>query len=122
MYPEFFGRLSALLVFAGFMLTFFPQYVLGYLSMPRRYHAYPPEFQIYHVLSTAGASILAVGYLLPLFYLLWSLRWGQLPAANPWDAAGLEWTVPSPPPKHDFHEIPVVTTEAYAYPPPERGP
>ena len=45
--------------------------------MPRRYHAYPPEFQVLNVLSTAGASILALGYLLPLIYLLWSLRYGD---------------------------------------------
>ena len=122
MYPEFWGRLSALLVFTGFALTFFPQFQLGYLGMPRRYHAYPPEFQIYHVLSSAGASILAVAYVLPLFYLLWSLRWGERAGPNPWDAAGLEWTVPSPPPKHNFDEIPVVTTEAYTYPSPGRSP
>ena len=122
MYPEFWGRLSALLVFTGFALTFFPQFQLGYLGMPRRYHAYPPEFQIYHVLSSAGASILAVAYVLPLLYLLWSLRWGERAGPNPWDAAGLEWTVPSPPPKHNFDEIPVVTTEAYTYPSPGRSP
>jgi len=122
MYPEFWGRLSALLVFTGFALTFFPQFQLGYLGMPRRYHAYPPEFQIYHVLSSAGASILAVAYVLPLLYLLWSLRWGERAGPNPWDVAGLEWTVPSPPPKHNFDEIPVVTTEAYTYPSPGRSP
>jgi cytochrome c oxidase subunit I len=121
MYPEFLGRLSALLVFAGFALTFFPQFLLGYLGMPRRYHAYPPEFQIYHVLSSAGASILAVAYVLPLLYLLWSLRYGERAGPNPWDAAGLEWTVPSPPPKDNFQKIPVVTTEAYAYPPSDRS-
>ena len=122
MYPEFWGRLSALLVFTGFALTFFPQFQLGYLGMPRRYHAYPPEFQIYHVLSSAGASILAVAYVLPLLYLLWSLRWGERAGPNPWDAAGLEWTVPSPPPKHNFDEIPLVTTEAYDYSSPGRSP
>jgi len=90
--------------------------------MPRRYHVYPPEFQIYHVLSTAGASILAVAYLLPLIYLLLSLRYGPRAGPNPWGAAGLEWTIPSPPPTHNFHKIPVVTFEAYQYPPPERGP
>ena len=66
MYPEKLGQLAALITYIGFNLTFFPQFVMGYLGMPRRYHAYPGEFQIYHVLSTAGASILGVGYLLPL--------------------------------------------------------
>ena len=74
MYPELWGKLSALVVFVGFNLTFFPQFVLGYLGMPRRYYEYPPEFQVLNVMSTAGASILAVGYVLPLVYLLLSLR------------------------------------------------
>ena len=81
-------------IFIGFNLTFFPQFVLGYLGMPRRYHAYPPEFQVLNVMSTAGASILALGYLLPLVYLLWSLRYGRDRRAQPWQATGLEWTDP----------------------------
>jgi cytochrome c oxidase subunit 1 len=116
MYPEWWARLGALLVFVGFNLTFFPQFVLGYIGMPRRYHAYAPEFQVLNVMSTAGASILAVGYALPLVYLIWSLRFGRKAGVNPWGAAGLEWTTPSPPPKDNFHETPVVTWEAYDYP------
>ena len=103
MYP---GRLGAglrrSLIFFGFNLTFFPQFMLGYLGMPRRYHAYPPEFQVLNVLSSAGASILAVGYLLPLVYLLWSLRYGRVAGPNPWHATGLEWQTPSPPPTDNF--------------------
>ena len=68
------ARIAALVVFIGFNLTFFPQFILGYLGMPRRYHVYPDEFQVLNVMSTAGASILGVGYLLPLCYLLWSLQ------------------------------------------------
>ncbi len=116
MYPEWWARLSALLVFVGFNLTFLPQFVLGYLGMPRRYHAYAPEFQVLNVMSTAGASILAVGYALPLFYLIWSLRFGPKAGVNPWGAVGLEWTTSSPPPKENFHETPVVTWDAYDYP------
>jgi cytochrome c oxidase subunit 1 len=115
MYPEFLGRLAALLLFFGFNLTFFPQYLLGYLGMPRRYHHYPPEFQVLHVMSTLGATILAVGYLLPIFYLLWSLRYGERANANPWLATGLEWQTESPPPKHNFHEIPKVEVGPYCY-------
>src|SRR5246127_4412763 len=89
MYPESWGRLAALLVFVGFNLTFFPQFVLGYLGMPRRYHAYPDEFQVLHVLSTAGASVLAVGYVIPMIYFVWSLRFGEMAPANPWGATGL---------------------------------
>jgi len=116
MYPEGWGRLAALIIFIGFNLTFFPQFILGYLGMPRRYHAYPDEFQVLNVMSTAGASILGVGYLLPMIYLLWSLRYGEPAGNNPWDATGLEWQTPSPPPRDNFETAPVVTSEPYAYP------
>ena len=115
MYPEAFAKLSALLVFVGFNTTFFPQFILGYMGMPRRYHAYPPEFQVLNVLSTAGASILAVGYVLPMIYFLWSLRYGEIAPPNPWNAVGLEWMTASPPPTHNFDETPIVTWEAYDY-------
>jgi cytochrome c oxidase subunit 1 len=117
MYPEKLGQLAALIMFIGFNLTFFPQFILGYLGMPRRVHEYAPEFQVYNVLSTAGASILGVAYLLPLIYLLWSLRYGARAGDNPWRATGLEWSTPSPPPKHNFPEVPVVTHDPYNYPP-----
>ena len=115
LYPEGWARFAALVVFVGFNLTFFPQFILGYLGMPRRYHAYPPEFQVLNVMSTAGASILAVGYLLPMAYFVWSIRYGQAAGDNPWDATGLEWMTPSPPPTENFEETPVVTWEAYDY-------
>ena len=117
MYPEGWGIAAAILIFVGFNLTFFPQYVLGYLGMPRRYGAYNlmPEMQVWHVLSSAGASILAVAYILPIGYFLWSLKYGKDAPANPWNAAGLEWQTASPPPPHNFLDKPVVTQEAYAY-------
>ena len=115
MYPEWWGRLSALIVFIGFNLTFFPQFIVGYLGMPRRYHAYPDEFQVLNVMSSAGASILGVGYLIPLFYFAWSMRYGKKATDNPFQATGLEWTTPSPPPTENFPVTPVVTEEAYAY-------
>jgi cytochrome c oxidase subunit I len=115
MYPESMGKLAATILFIGFNLTFFPQFVLGYLGMPRRYHSYPPEFQVLNVLSTAGASVLALGYLLPAVYLLWSLKYGEIAGANPWLAAGLEWQVQSPPLTENFTEVPLVTEEAYSY-------
>ncbi len=115
LYPEVWGKIAAGLIFFGFNLTFFPQFILGYLGMPRRYHAYAPEFQVLNVMSTAGASILAVGYVLPLVYLLWSLRYGEIAGSNPWGATGLEWRTPSPPPTSNFEQTPVVTWEAYDY-------
>ncbi|HYX65309.1 MAG TPA: cbb3-type cytochrome c oxidase subunit I, partial [Burkholderiales bacterium] len=117
MYPEMLARIAALTIFFGFNLTFFPQYLLGWLGMPRRYHEYPPEFQVLNVFSSAGAAVLAVGYLLPLFYLGWSLFFGRKAPSNPWGATGLEWQTSSPPPKHNFEEQPVVTRGPYAYDP-----
>ncbi len=115
MYPEGWAMLSAAIIFVGFNLTFFPQFLLGYLGMPRRYHFYPEEWQVLHVLSSAGSSVLGVGYLMPLVYFMWSLRYGKLASANPFGATGLEWRVPSPPPTHNFDQIPIVTWEAYEY-------
>jgi cytochrome c oxidase subunit 1 len=117
LYPEGWGRLAAVIVFIGFNLTFFPQFILGYLGMPRRYwdYSHMPEWQGLNVLSTAGASILAVGYLLPMVYMLWSLRYGKIAGDNPWQATGLEWRTPSPPPTFNFDETPIVTEEAYEY-------
>jgi len=117
MYPEGWAKLGALIVFVGFNLTFFPQFILGYLGMPRRYYAYPAEFQVLNVMSSAGASILGVGYILPMVYLIWSMRYGPVAEANPWPATGLEWRTPSPPPPHNFSETPVVTWEAYEFTP-----
>jgi cytochrome c oxidase subunit I len=117
MYPEWWGRISAAMIFFGFNLTFFPQFIMGYQGMPRRYHTYPEEFQVFNVLSTAGASILAVGYVLPLFYLLWSMRNAPTAGPNPFGASGLEWTIDSPPPVENFEEIPRVTEEAYTFAP-----
>jgi cytochrome c oxidase subunit 1 len=115
LYPEGWSKLSAVIIFVGFNLTFFPQFLLGYMGMPRRYYAYPAEFQVLHVLSTAGSSILAVGYVLPMIYFAWSLRYGKQAGNNPWNAAGLEWTTQSPPTTFNFDQTPVVTWQAYNY-------
>jgi len=116
MYPEGWAKFAALVVFVGFNLTFFPQFLLGYLGMPRRYHAYAPEFQILNVMSSAGASILGVGYLLPMIYLAWAWRKGPKAPQNPWGAKGLEWEQsPTPPPTYNFETPPVVTEPAYNY-------
>ncbi|MEZ4869158.1 MAG: cytochrome c oxidase subunit I [Caldilineaceae bacterium] len=115
LYPEGWGKAAAIIIFLGFNLTFFPQFLLGYDGMPRRYYEYAPEYQVLNVFSTAGASILAVGYLLPLLYLLWSTRYGKVAGNNPWGATGLEWQTSSPPPKDNFVETPVVHHDPYQY-------
>jgi len=115
LYPEMWARMTAILTFVGFNLTFFPQFILGYLGMPRRYYTYPPEWQSWNVLSSAGASILAFAYILPLGYLGWSLFRGERAGPNPWRATGLEWQVPSPPSPYNFERTPVVTAGPYLY-------
>lgn len=115
MYPQFLAKLSAVTIFVGFNMTFFPQFLLGWLGMPRRYHSYPEEWQVLNVLSSGGSMILGAGFLIAICYLSWSLFFGRRVGANPWGAKGLEWDVASPPPPHNFHEVPVVTEEPYAY-------
>jgi cytochrome c oxidase subunit 1 len=119
LFPEGWAKTGAILIFAGFNLTFFPQFVLGYLGMPRRYHVYPEEFQVLNVMSTAGASVLGVGYIILFLALLWSLFKGPKAPANPWQAKGLEWDIPTPPPLHNFEVMPIVTKEAYPYDEPD---
>ena len=119
MYSEFWGRFSAITIFAGFNFTFFPQFILGYLGMPRRYHYYffEPSWEVYNVMSTMGASILAIGFLMPAFYLTASLLKGEKAPQNPWGAKGLEWEkAASPPVTLNFSQPVVVTEPAYNYP------
>jgi cytochrome c oxidase subunit 1 len=115
MYSEWWSKLAAIIIFVGFFFTFLPHYIVGYAGMPRRYPRYAPEYQVWNVMSSAGASILAIGYILPLFYLLYSLVYGPKAGANPWRATGLEWQTPSPPPKDNFAETPVVVRGPYQY-------
>ena len=103
MYPEYWARAAAILIFFGFNLTFFPQFILGVLGMPRRYHVYPPEFQVWNVLSSAGASILAARLsAAAVLSRLVAVLGPRAPRRIPWNATGLEWQTPSPPPKHNF--------------------
>jgi len=88
---------------------------VGYLGMPRRYHSYPDEMQVLNVMSSAGASVLGLGYALPAVYFIWSLTRGQVAGPNPWGASGLEWQTASPPLTENFIEVPVVDREPYEY-------
>lgn len=118
MYPEGIARINAVLVFLGFTATFIPQFIVGFMGMPRRYHYYyfAPEFQVYHILSSMGAGLLGLAFFTPATYLIWSLFKGEKASANPWGAHGLEWETTSPPDSHNFHHIPIVTDEVYDFP------
>jgi cytochrome c oxidase subunit 1 len=108
MYNENLGRIAWALVFVGFNVTFFTQFMLGSQGMPRRYATYLPEFQTYHVISTVGSYIMAAGFFLTAYYLLRSLVDGRKAPANPWGGRSLEWQCASPPPFDNFSEQPTV--------------
>ncbi|WP_213804372.1 cbb3-type cytochrome c oxidase subunit I [Granulicella sp. dw_53] len=115
MYPEGPAKVAAVVIFVGFFFTFGPQFILGYLGMPRRYASYPAEWQVLNVFSTAGATVMGLGYMMVSIYLIWSLYAGPIASSNPWRAYGLEWQTTSPPPTENFFETPIVTHEAYDY-------
>jgi cytochrome c oxidase subunit 1 len=119
LYNDTLAKATAILVFLGFNLTFFPQFIIGFMGMPRRYHYYyfAPEYQAYHIMSTLGATVLGLSLILPAFYLTKSLINGPRASANPWGAHGLEWNTTSPPPPHNFEETPIVTDEVYDFDP-----
>lgn len=102
MYPERWGIAAAGLVFAGFNLTFVPQFLLGNAGMPRRYADYPAEFQTLNVVSTVGSWLLGLAVLLPVCYLAWALFRGPRAEGNPWQSRSFEWRAPMPPPVQNF--------------------
>ena len=108
MYNETLGRVACVIVFIGFNVTFFTQFFLGSQGMPRRYYDYLPEYQIYHVISTIGSYIMALGFLLTAYYLMASLFGGRRAPANPWGGGSLEWQCSSPPPFDNFAKQPRV--------------
>jgi cytochrome c oxidase subunit 1 len=113
MYNEKVGRFGAVVVFVGLNLTFFPQFILGSRGMPRRYYNYLPEFQPLHQLSTLGAYILGLGFLMTAVSLIRSLMKKPDAPANPWGSRTLEWTISSPPPYYNFKTPPLVTRGPY---------
>lgn len=113
LYNEAWGQMSAAMIFLGFNLTFFPQFIMGTQGMPRRYFTYPDQYQIMHVLSTAGSWVLFLGLLIMAVTLIVAMKWGPKAGRNPWGALTLEWMIDSPPPPHNFEDKPKITHGPY---------
>jgi len=116
MYNERLGAISALLVFIGFNLTFFTQFIMGSRGMPRRYYTYAAEYHIWHQLSTLGSYILAAGLFVVLFTWVKGARSGAPAPTNPWQGMSLEWQTASPPIEHNFAEQPICRVGPYDFP------
>jgi cytochrome c oxidase subunit I len=108
MYNETLGKIHFWITFVGVNLTFFPQHFLGLAGMPRRYADYPDAFAGWNMVSSYGSYISAAGMLLFLFAMAQALLRKEKAADNPWGvgATTLEWTLPSPPPFHQFEVLP----------------
>jgi len=115
MYSNKHATLSWIVLFSGFNLLYFPQFVIGLQGMPRRYYDYDPKFWLGHFLSTLGAFLLAAGIIYMLINLFRATKKGEAAPANPWNSRSLEWTIPSPPPLENFDELPVVDKDPYDY-------
>lgn len=115
MYSERWGMIAASIVFIGFNITFFTQFMMGSRGMPRRYASYVDEFQTWHQISTIGSLILAVGFIVHFFVLLHSLFFGRKAPANPWGGLTLDWVADSPPEEHNFAHEPLVTHGPYDF-------
>jgi cytochrome c oxidase subunit 1 len=122
-YPKMFGKMfnervakiAWAFIFTGFNVTFFPQFILGALGMPRRYADYPPEFQWLNIISTVGSWVLGAGMVLMFINLVSGLFNGEQAPENPYDSLSLEWQVPSPPPHENFEKIPQIKDWTYGY-------
>jgi heme/copper-type cytochrome/quinol oxidase subunit 1 len=110
MLSERLGRWNFWTMFLGLNLGFFPMHIAGLLGMPRRVYTYPAGagWTTVNLVTTVGSYVFAVGVLLFLVNLVWSLRRGAPAGPNPWDGATLEWTTSSPPPAYNFAVLPSV--------------
>ena len=109
-YNELLGQLHFWIFFIGVNILFFPMHFLGLNGMPRRYPDYPDAFADWNALASAGYAVMAAGMIFFFVNIAWSLAFGRRTAANPWGegATTLEWTLPSPPPFHQFKTLPDV--------------
>ncbi len=115
MYNEFWAKVSAVILFIGFNMTFLPQFIMGSQGMPRRYYNYVEQFQTLHQYSTVGSWILGVGFIIIAIYLVISMRSKEKAPSNPWGSRSLEWMTSSPPTHHNFDYTPVVVHGPYDY-------
>ncbi|MEZ6195906.1 MAG: cbb3-type cytochrome c oxidase subunit I [Planctomycetota bacterium] len=107
-YNSLVAKTGGILVFIGFNVTFFPQFVMGSRGMPRRYHMYLEQFQSFHQWSTIGAFILGLGMFMAAGNFIWSLLRGPKAPVNPWGASTLDWKTATPPYYHNFDVEPEV--------------
>jgi cytochrome c oxidase subunit 1 len=110
MYSETVGKLHFWITFIGVNIVFFPQHFLGLAGMPRRIVDYPDAFADWNMVSSLGSYLSGFGVLVFLFGLIQAFMRKQRAGANPWGAGAttLEWLLPSPPPFHQYNELPVV--------------
>ncbi|WP_305044597.1 cytochrome c oxidase subunit I [Geoalkalibacter sp.] len=115
MYDKKVANLSWGIMFVGFNILYFSMMVVGLRGMPRRYYDYVPEYTVLNVMATVGSWILAAGLILMFVNLLRGVLRGEPAGDNPWKAATLEWSIPSPPPAENFAQDPVVTHGPYDF-------
>jgi len=115
MYKLKFANIYAIILFIGFQLLYFPQFILGIEGVPRRYFTYLPQYQPGEVISGIGGYMLAVGLLMMIYNLVKAAHKGEIAPANPWNGITLEWQIPSPPPHENFDSIPIITKDPYEY-------
>lgn len=113
MYNRTWAYVGFWLYFIGTQVTFFPMHLLGLAGMPRRIAGYAPQFEFWNQVATIGSYILGLGTIILVANLLASAKYGIKVGANPWGARTLEWQTSSPPPHHNFDDIPVVTENPY---------
>lgn len=114
LFSETLGKWNFWLVFIGFNITFFPMHILGFMGMPRRVYTYQAGlgWDIYNLIATVGAFILATGILLFIINFFWMLTRGPAAGDNPWGGDSLEWSTSSPPVPHGFTRLPIVRSRS----------